>query len=95
MRISAEAFNLIVSEEVTSKAHYEAKLRHTEWPEGQSGVTIGIGYDLGQTDRDKIAQDWHGRVPDAMLSSMLSASGVTGAPANSLANSLRGSIDIP
>ena len=95
MRISAEAFNLIVSEEVTSEAHYEAKLRHTEWPRGESGVTIGIGYDLGQTDRDKIAQDWRGRVPDAMLSSMLSASGVTGTPANSLANSLSGSIDIP
>jgi len=95
MRISASAFDLIVSEEVTSKAHYEARLRHTEWPGEKSGVTIGIGYDLGQTDRDKIAQDWRGRVSESMLSSMLSASGVTGAPANSLANSLKASIDIP
>jgi hypothetical protein len=95
MRVSKEAFDLIVSEEVTSKAHYEAQLRRPEWPGGSSGVTVGIGYDLGQTARETIAEDWRGRVSEAMLSSMLSASGVTGNAAAPLASGLKASIDIP
>ena len=95
MRISDEAFDLIVSEEVTSKAHYESKLKRTEWPGEASGVTVGIGYDLGQTDHAKIEKDWRGRVSDPMLSAMLSASGVTGPAANSLASTLKSSIEIP
>ncbi len=95
MRVSQEAFDLIVSEEVTSKSHYEAKLRHTEWPGASSGVTVGIGYDLGQTDREKIREDWRGRVSESMLSSMLSASGVTGRSARSLAAELKAGIDVP
>jgi peptidoglycan hydrolase-like protein with peptidoglycan-binding domain len=95
MRISDKAFDLIVSEEVTSKTHYETTLKRTEWPGGASGVTVGIGYDLGQTDRAKIENDWRGRVSDPMLSAMLSASGVTGGRANSLASTLKSSIEIP
>jgi hypothetical protein len=95
MRISDMAFDLIVSEEVTSKASYEAKLRHTEWPQGASGVTVGIGYDLGQTESAKIRDDWGGRVLEAMLSSVLSASGVTGNAADSLATRLKADTDIP
>ncbi len=95
MRISDKAFDLIVSEEVTSKASYEAKLRHTEWPQGASGVTVGIGYDLGQTESAKIRDDWGGRVLEAMLSSVLSASGVTGNAADSLATRLKANTDIP
>lgn len=94
MRISDKAFDLIVSEEVTSKASYEAKLRHTEWPQGASGVTVGIGYDLGQTESAKIRDDWGGRVLEAMLSSVLSASGVTGNAADSLATRLKANTDM-
>jgi hypothetical protein len=57
IRIFDKAFDLTVSEEVASKAHYEAKLRNPEWPGGASGVTVGIGYDLGQTDRAKIDKE--------------------------------------
>lgn len=95
MRISDAAFDLIITEEVTNRAHYEAALRHTEWPGEDSGVTIGIGYDLGQTDRGMIENDWRGRVADAMLATMLSASGITGRPAAALAAQLKPSIDIP
>lgn len=95
MRISDAAFDLIITEEVTSRAHYEAALRRTEWPGKDSGVTVGVGYDLGQTDRGTIENDWRGRVADAMLAAMLSASGITGRPAAALAAQLKPSIDIP
>lgn len=37
-----------------------------EWPGGQSGVTIGFGYDLGYVTVDQFESDWGERIrPDA------------------------------
>lgn len=37
-----------------------------EWPGGQSGVTIGFGYDLGYVTVDEFESDWGERIrPDA------------------------------
>jgi hypothetical protein len=95
MRISQAAFDLIVAEEVTSQAVYSKKYRKPEWPGESSGVTVGIGYDLGQTAAATIRADWKDRVPPAMLDAMVSASGVTGARAKTLTARLRDKIDIP
>ena len=38
-----------------------------EWPGGESGVTIGIGYDLGQASRSKISADWSSLVDPDMI----------------------------
>ncbi|MGD9766598.1 MAG: hypothetical protein AB7U62_03060 [Pseudolabrys sp.] len=95
MRSSQRAFDLVVAEEVTSQAVYSKKYRRPEWPGAASGVTIGVGYDLGQTSRATIQADWGGRVSAPMLEAMLSASGVTGTAAKPLAAKLRSKIDIP
>ncbi|ANK82776.1 MAG: hypothetical protein TEF_19735 [Rhizobiales bacterium NRL2] len=44
--IPASCLALIVRHEVASREHYERRLRRPVWPEGESGVTVGIGYDL-------------------------------------------------
>ena len=36
----------------------EAVPVHPYWPEGASGVTIGVGWDLGQHDSDQLAKAW-------------------------------------
>lgn len=95
MRSSKAAFDLIVSEEVTSEAVYSKKYRKPEWPGAQSGATVGIGYDLGQTSKATITSDWKGRVSGEMLEAMLSASGITGEAAKPVAQRLRAKIDIP
>lgn len=95
MRSSQAALDLIVAAEVVSQSVYTRKYRKPEWPGASSGVTIGIGYDLGQTPRSTITSDWQGRVPDEMLSAMVSASGFTGTSAKPLAQRLRSKIDIP
>jgi hypothetical protein len=78
----------IVTFEVSSKAVYEKDLRRPTWPGGQSGATIGIGYDLGMTARKQIQADWDDHLAEADLSRLLVAQGITGLPAKTLVKSL-------
>jgi len=93
--ISQRAIDLIVAAEVSSQAYYEAHYQHPEWPGGASGVTIGIGYDLGYADQDKLEADWKSRVPDDMLDTMASCLGVHGGAARDLLHDVRDDITIP
>ncbi|WP_316228380.1 MULTISPECIES: peptidoglycan-binding protein [unclassified Bradyrhizobium] len=93
--ISQETFDDGVGYEVTSRAVYEKRYRRPTWPNLNSGVTVGIGYDLGQASRKQIAADWESRISDGMLMTMLSCAGVTGKPARELALRLQDEIDIP
>lgn len=61
--LSPNALALILEFEVGGgEAYYLARLRHPTWPEGDSGVTIGIGYDLGYTPAARFQADWHSRL---------------------------------
>jgi hypothetical protein len=79
MRISQTAFDDIVREEVSSEALYRKRYMRPVWPGVQSGPTVGIGYDLGQTSAATIRADWRGRLPDPMVEHMVSCSGKKGA----------------
>ena len=95
MRSSQAAFDLIIREEVSSKEIFDRKYRRPEWPGEASGPTVGIGYDLGQTDVATIRGDWKGRVSDAMLEAMLGCSGKTGGAGRAHTQAVRSLIDIP
>jgi hypothetical protein len=95
MAISKAAYDLILREEIGSKALYEQRYRRPEWPGERSGPTIGIGYDLGQTDQRTIREDWQGRVPDKMLQAMLRCSGCNGAAGRAMTFEVKHLIDIP
>lgn len=82
--ISQKAIDLIVREEVSSRTYYEKHYVHPEWPGDASGVTIGIGYDLGYQTAAKIKSDWSGLVDQKYLNLMLSCAGVRAAAASSL-----------
>jgi hypothetical protein len=77
--ISDKAFNMIVMFEVSSQAAYQAKYQHPIWPGGASGVTIGIGYDVGYVSQQLLGQDWQGAIPDAVIQALRPAIGVRGA----------------
>ena len=62
-KVSDKLLNFIVEKEVSSREYYEKKYRKPEWPKGASGLTIGIGYDLGYASVDKIKNDWTGKIP--------------------------------
>ena len=55
----------IVKFEISSEAFYNRHLKHPSWPGGASGVTIGIGYDLGYVSAAQMRRDWGGKIADA------------------------------
>lgn len=95
MRSSQAAFDQIIREEVSSQQVYERKYRRPEWPGAASGPTVGIGYDLGQTDAATIRADWKGRVADSALQLMIGCSGYTGERGRERTAIVRNAIDIP
>jgi hypothetical protein len=95
LRSSPDAINLIVSEEVTSEAVYEARYQHPDWPGGASGVTIGVGYDCGYSRPEQIAADWGDKLPAAAVHALESVAGISGSPARSHANEIRSVVTVP
>ncbi|PHV48849.1 hypothetical protein CSQ91_15400 [Janthinobacterium sp. BJB301] len=76
--ISEAAITLITTFEVTDRARYEAKFQQPIWPAGESGVTIGIGYDLGYVTVDWLNEDWEARLADGELATLRKVCGLTG-----------------
>jgi hypothetical protein len=95
VKSSQAAIDLIVAEEVSSKAAYQAKYTHPEWPGGASGVTIGIGYDCGYSTASTIQGDWGDKLPAAMVAALQHVAGIHGSPASSHAHELRGVVTVP
>ena len=88
LEVSRSGLDLLVAFEVSSPAYYEKKLRRPCWPGGESGVTIGIGYDVGVTSAKQIEQDWRGQLTDEAVDRLLSVQGIAGTRARQLARDL-------
>jgi GH24 family phage-related lysozyme (muramidase) len=78
VRLSDRAIDLIITFEVTSQNLYEQKYQGPTWPGGDSGTTIGIGYDIGYVTVDWLTEDWKGNIPDTDIRALQSACGVHG-----------------
>jgi hypothetical protein len=94
--IADEARDLIVAEEVSSRATYNRRYRHPEWPGGASGITCGIGYDVGAGVKNKaqLHKDWDGVIPPQMVKTLEGVIGITGTRARNLLQGVQ-SVDIP
>jgi GH24 family phage-related lysozyme (muramidase) len=93
--ISDRAFDLIIEFEVTDERTYNQKYRKPTWPGESSGVTIGIGYDVGFATKKELWSDWNIKIPDAMICALEVALGVTGSRAKPFALKLRERVDVP
>lgn len=58
LSFTRDGIQKIIDFEIGSRAYYDSKLQHPTWPGGDSGVTIGIGYDLGYHSEDVFKKDW-------------------------------------
>ena len=94
MRISTAARDMIVHFEVTSREYYNRRYRRPEWPGEASGVTIGIGYDVGYATRKQLWDDWRGEIPDHMVRKLEMAVGVTGQRARAIVGRYQ-DVDVP
>lgn len=84
--VSNLARSLIVACEVTSEANYRSRLQSPTWPGGKSGVTIGIGYDLGYTTASTFRSDWGHLLPKSTVERLAKCCGLRG---NSAAQQIR------
>lgn len=83
MRSSQRAVDLIVEFETGGKAGYYDP--HPCWPGGASGVTIGIGCDLGYHTPEDIVETWGPLLPHPWGARLSGAAGITSDVAQSYA----------
>lgn len=76
--LSEAAYKAIIVFEISGEAAYTARYQHPIWPGGRSGVTIGVGYDLGFASIAEIQRDWGDVVPAAAITQLGSVLGKTG-----------------
>ncbi len=91
---SKRGLDQIVSFEISSAAYYRKSLRHPAWPGGESGVTIGIGYDLGFHSQSQINRDWKGKIADVDLEQLKGVAGLKAKKAKAVLHTLS-AIEIP
>jgi GH24 family phage-related lysozyme (muramidase) len=73
---SKKGLKQMVKHEISSAAYYKKFLSHPVWPGGRSGITIGIGYDLGYNNEKQIRKDWSRELPEIDLEKLVVVSGL-------------------
>ncbi len=89
LTISSVGMEQLIQHEIVSSSYYKRLLKHPIWPGGNSGVTIGIGYDLGYNRASLIQSDWQGKVSDISLEKLKKASGLKGDKAKKILSRLK------
>ncbi|GAB2814908.1 hypothetical protein [Ferruginibacter profundus] len=98
MIVSKKGLDLIIQSEVSGEAAYNLKYKNPIWPKSESGITIGIGYDLGFETAAGIQSDWADFLSITEINTLQSVAGLKGLAArDALANNVGGirSISIP
>jgi GH24 family phage-related lysozyme (muramidase) len=86
--ISKFAVTTIIDLEVSGEDAYTAHYQGPEVPGSYSGVTIGIGYDIGQITPQYFKDDWQGLIPDDVIERLSEACGKTKQSAKEVMQSL-------
>lgn len=58
--ISRKAIDLIIQHEIGGRNVYEKKYQKPIWAGGESGLTLGIGWDCGYNKEADLFSDWQG-----------------------------------
>ncbi|MDH3316121.1 MAG: hypothetical protein OER43_10185 [Gammaproteobacteria bacterium] len=91
---SRDGLKQLIEFEISSPQFYYRNLKKPIWPGGKSGITIGIGYDLGYHRRWQIEQDWRGHIPDSDIERLVGVVGLRGEDAKRALRRVR-SVSIP
>lgn len=87
--LSDAGYQLILDFEVGGgEAYYNRFLIHPEWPGAASGVTIGVGYDLGYNSAKVIRSDWD-LLGAPTAERFAGVAGITGSQAHSILYTVR------
>jgi hypothetical protein len=86
---STKSLDALVAFEISSPKYYERHLARPVWPGGESGVTIGIGYDLGTVATSEFSADWRAYLPVADMAALTKVVGYQGARARNALPSVK------
>ncbi|MCF4010541.1 hypothetical protein [Rheinheimera sp. UJ63] len=89
LTLSKKGIDLIIQHEISSEQYYQAKLIHPSWPGGDSGITIGIGYDLGYASTAQFERDWSALLPTYDIAKLRRVCGSKAASAKRLLSSVQ------
>lgn len=92
--ISDEARDMVVKFEVTSREAYKRKYEKPIWPRGKSGITVGIGYDVGYNSAADVKRHWANLLSEPDINLLCSACGRTGEGAKAVLGQV-GAINVP
>jgi len=93
-KISKRATSLIIASEVSGIAQYQQRFHNPTWPGGTSGVTIGVGYDLGFVNIREYRGAWSYYLGAEDFAALAECCGLQGALADKALERV-GRIDIP
>ncbi len=77
-RLTAAGVTFIARAEISGPREYRQRFKNPVWPSPQSGITIGIGYDLQEVRLEQFDADWSDRLPRASLDLLGNVVGVVG-----------------
>ncbi len=92
--VSPESHDLVLYFEVAGKDGYERRYKFPCWPQGASGVTIGLGYDLGYNTKADFAAAWQPLLAADPFQLLSRAVGLKGAVASAALAPVR-HVEIP
>ena len=87
--LSKKAIDLIIQFEVGGRNYYDKVLQKPSWPGGASGITIGLGYDLGYETEKQFLSDWSASLNLNFVNALRPLCGLTGEKARLM---LRGEV---
>jgi GH24 family phage-related lysozyme (muramidase) len=84
--LSTKGIQAIINWETSGEEYYK---KNPIWPGGESGVTIGVGWDLGQTPATETSRAWAPHLDAATLALLVSVSGRKGEAAKEVLKHVR------
>ncbi len=69
-KLLKECGDFIAGFEISSPAYYKKKLESPIWPGGESGLTIGVGYDLRHASDAEFRADWGAHLSPEMIDAL-------------------------
>jgi GH24 family phage-related lysozyme (muramidase) len=82
--ISTKAIQLIIQHEIGGRAVYDKKYNKPIWAGGESGVTIGFGFDMGYTTDKQFMLDWSGSLNLNFINALRPTIGIKGIQAKAM-----------
>ena len=82
--ISKKSIELIIQHEIGGRAVYDKKYNKPIWAGGESGITIGFGFDMGYTSDKQFMADWSGAINLNYINALRPTIGIKGTQAKAM-----------